>query len=256
MRNKKYWMVFIVILIIFSFPDLTLANQKIKKIDITNNNCEIYEKEKNNYYKTKEKTKISVPEIDRKNNGIRIVENGKKTTSDSFKGAIWYWRQIDYSNDLLCEKKDNYTTIKTSGCGPTAMAIVASSLKNKKISPIETSSLCCDLGVCGEGGTSPIFFYEAADHYGFKIKGLMNDEIDEMLPELKKGNSLAIVLVKKGIFTKAGHYIAITSAKGKEVYVHDPNYYHHKGTQKYWNIDVIKENNVKRSYPTVWVISR
>ncbi len=150
---------------------------------------------------------------------------------NSFNGKIWVYYQTDYQ-----EPYGSYGTIATHGCGPTSMAIVASSLLNEKHDPVELTNFACSNNYCREIGTVWEFFTEAGKKYGLKVKTVDVKNSDEVLIALNKGNALVIASMGPGTFTKNGHFIVLTGSDGKEVMVQDPS---GKKNSKKWNFDKV-----------------
>ena len=139
----------------------------------------------------------------------------------TFKGGkIWDYNQFDYK-DAYCGG-----TIADSGCGPTAMAIVVSTMLNEEHKP---SDLAKASSVCSTD--SHDYFIEAAKKYN--LKAVSTKEHDEVLTALNRGDSLVIANVtnktvdgKDNFWTSDGHYIVLAGHSGSDVWVQDP----HKGS--------------------------
>ena len=114
-------------------------------------------------------------------------------------------------------------TIAYSGCGPTCLAMVASTLTGKSITPID-AVWCGNQYYVDNVGTRWDYFDAAAKRFGIKMeKQLGKSEINSVIAELKKGKYV-ISAQSAGRFTRGGHFIVlagVTSA-GK-IIVYDPN---------------------------------
>lgn len=124
-------------------------------------------------------------------------------------------------------------TISSSGCGPTSIAMVISTLTDKKVTPDQMAKEAEDNGYKTSGGTDSNFFYYVAKEYGFKIRPRTSN-INNALDALKSGNCMVIVSVTKkgsslnsnseGYFTGGGHFMVITAVDdNNNVTVYDPN---------------------------------
>lgn len=157
--------------------------------------------------------------------GIEItgVTGGTCTVGgDGYSGKIYPYYQNDYKN-AYCSGSN---TIATSGCGPTAMAIVTSSLLGEEHDPVELAKFSCDNGHRVQGqGTAYSFFAAAGKKYGLTVQQVTNDKKgqEEVLIALNSGKKLVIASTDKKPFTSKGHYIVLTSHKDGKVFVQDPN---------------------------------
>jgi GH24 family phage-related lysozyme (muramidase)/LysM repeat protein len=130
------------------------------------------------------------------------------------------WKNIMYSS---AGKKSE--TIGTSGCGPTSLAMVLSTLTGKTITPVELCEFSLDNGHRISGsGTSWTFFKAAASEYG--IKTTQVESYSKIQDALKEGK-MVIASMKPGHFTGGGHFVVITGMETRngEVWltVYDPN---------------------------------
>lgn len=150
-------------------------------------------------------------------------------------GNIIYWNQGDYGKYYLSKDPRNvYSTgtIQNSGCGPTAVAIVVSSMYQKGINPIETTSKVCSRGSCSRAGTYIETLAETIKKdYNLKVSRVNNGQ--QILNALGSGKSLVIALMGPGTFTSGGHYIVLTGTNSKgQVSVADPG--SRERTKKKW----------------------
>ena len=123
------------------------------------------------------------------------------------------------------------STIKSAGCGPTALADVLAALISPYIDPLTTASWARQHGYkIYKSGTSYSFFVPCAANYGVKVRRLNTTNVygrtsaavhAQALAELQKGNWL-IACMGKGLWTKSGHYIVVYGYKGGMVYINDP----------------------------------
>lgn len=162
---------------------------------------------------------------------------------DAFNGKIWVYYQYNYSQNYGCGS----STIATSGCGPTAMAMVVSSFLNEKHDPVELAKFALKNGhrKCGSG-TTWAFFKDAAEEYGLKFIGqVAPSNSDEVLTALNSGNKLVVASMGAGHFTKGGHYIMLTGTDGQKVTVQDPA---SKDRSKSWNFKNIVNSEAKQYF--------
>lgn len=134
-------------------------------------------------------------------------------------GTIVYWNQGDFGN---YDYGHGCGSIAACGCGPTSVAIVASTFNNRKISPVETTSYVCNVGGCASSGS----YFEAlakvlTNTYNIRTSWTNNDQ--EVVNVLGSGNALVIALMGPGTFTSGGHYIVLTGVNSSgQVSVADP----------------------------------
>lgn len=152
--------------------------------------------------------------------GIEITGASSNTCSiggDSFNGKIVPFYQKNYNQPYAGG------TIASDGCGPTAMAMVVSTLLNAKHEPPELADFATKNHYYVTGvGTSHIFFEAAGKHYGLKVKQVSLTNKGEVLTSLNSGKALVIAAMGPGEFTNNGHFIVLTGVKNGKVSVQDP----------------------------------
>ena len=126
--------------------------------------------------------------------------------------------------------KGENSTIRDSGCGPTAAAMLLSTLTGKNITPEDTCKWSVDHGYKALGnGTYYAYFAPQFAAYGIKcwqlnwVNAYHNPKatsFDETVKYLKQGY-YAIALMKKGTWTGGGHFVVLWWADGK-VRINDP----------------------------------
>ena len=123
-------------------------------------------------------------------------------------------------------------TIKSSGCGPTSMAMVAKSY-GINTDPDRLADWSVDNGHrIPNQGTSWAFFPAAAEALGlnadqFSAPAKAKEYLNQGIP--------VIGSMKPGDFTKGGHYIVFSGLKDKRVFVNDPA--SRKRTGSVWDVD-------------------
>ena len=126
--------------------------------------------------------------------------------------------------------KGENSTIGDSGCGPTAAAMLLSTLTGKTITPEDTCKWSVDHGYKALGnGTYYAYFAPQFAAYGIKcwqlnwVNAYHNPKatsFDETVKYLKQGY-YAIALMKKGTWTGGGHFVVLWWADDK-VRINDP----------------------------------
>ena len=115
-------------------------------------------------------------------------------------------------------------TIAYSGCGPTAFAMVASTLTGKTITPIDAVSWCGNNYYVDNVGTRWDYFTAASNRFGIKMeKQLGASDFDSVITALRQGKYV-ISAQKAGIFTRGGHFIVLAGiTNDNKIVVYDPN---------------------------------
>ena len=167
------------------------------------------------------------------------ILDGSYGTKKVLTDAIFY-DQNDYKEYQFCGIKSQ--SIKSSGCGTTAMAIVTSTYENnKKYDPVMMMKTAHSGGYCGKGisGTSPSFFKKEANTMKYKYlraSKRSKSDLNLVLKHLSQGH-LVITHMKSGHFTGGGHYMVLggVDPDTKKVYVYDPNNASNKKNRKTGN---------------------
>ena len=160
-----------------------------------------------------------------------VYDNGVNYGNKKVVANIIGYEQLDYSDVFFCHRKGvslSKNSIGSSGCGITAMAIVASSYENnKKYDPIYMNERAYQTGNCGyNNGTYVNFFKtEAAEmKYNYlRIGTSKTSEKNLVTSHLREGH-LIVASMGAGKFTSGGHYIVLggIDPDTKRVYVQDP----------------------------------
>ena len=133
------------------------------------------------------------------------------------------WANAEYSSS---KAKDN-ATVGEAGCGPTAMAMVASQYSGKTVTPVDMAKLAERGGFRDETGTNSNFISYAGNKYNIQNTRVDDPGSEYIKRELAKGNSVVLNGVNKGMpnspFTSKGHYVvAVGTDKDGNIIVNDP----------------------------------
>lgn len=123
------------------------------------------------------------------------------------------------------------STIKSAGCGPTAMADVLASIVSPYIDPVTCASWARMHGYkVYKSGTSYSYPVVQGAAYGVNVRRLNTSNVygkpsnsvhAQALAELKNGNWI-ITCMGKGLWTSSGHYIVAYGYDDGKVWINDP----------------------------------
>lgn len=134
---------------------------------------------------------------------------------------VVYWNQMD---QRWCNEPYGKTqTIGYVGCGPTALAIVVSTLTGNTMNPKEMADWAYENGYCCEGdGSYRTLIPEGAAHFGLSVSSPGRSGVQEVVDALAQGK-LVVAIMGPGHFTTSGHFIVLrgVTAEGK-LLVADP----------------------------------
>lgn len=170
---------------------------------------------------------------------------------NGFNGRIYYYDQTDYADYPY----GSYGTIKSHGCGPSSLAIAISSLLNEDHNPVEITNWACDNGYCTSGGSYWSLIVDAPKKYGLSSQqvGTGKQDLQKVVDALSTGDSIVVAIMGPGNFTNGGHFITLTGInENQEVMVYDPNNGDENGRSKYWDFNLVVEQN----NGAFWIISR
>jgi hypothetical protein len=100
--------------------------------------------------------------------------------------------------------------IGPSGCGPTSLAMIVATLKDKTVTPIDTA----DLGVANnsdspKGTIHAPLIKAASEKWGFKYQEVSNEPFDKLTEALKSGSLVYMGGQGEAPFTSGGHVIVL-----------------------------------------------
>lgn len=163
-------------------------------------------------------------------------------SNGGYTGEVSYYRQGDYKSTKFCGREGS--TISSSGCGVTSMAMILSTFVDKSMNPVYVMNEASAARYCGPGisGTSPAFFQFSAAKHGLSYQKVSKTgNTQDVVNALRTGNSLVIAHMGPGTFTKSGHYIVLSKVNNNgQVYVLDPASQSRNGWHDF-NSPVIKQ---------------
>lgn len=169
----------------------------------------------------------------------------------SYDGVVFTdgYTQVTYYNQLDDRWKNSaYGTDHIGGyaCGPTAMAIVVSSLTSETIDPPHMSQWAYENGYwCSKSGSYHTLIPGAAEEWGLNCEGCTASESQRIVDALSEGK-LVVALMSKGHFTSSGHFIVLrgVTSDGK-ILVADPSSYNR--SEKEWDLSIILNEASRRA---------
>ena len=135
------------------------------------------------------------------------------------------WGWLDYS------AKGEKTTIRASGCGPTAMAMVLATWADPSVDPRTECAWALKNGYkAPHQGTYYGYFEPAGARYGLEVDRLNWTNIygratsphHETVKEAIERGDLVIACMGKGNWTSSGHYVLVWDIRGETIYINDP----------------------------------
>lgn len=146
---------------------------------------------------------------------------------------VVYFNQMD---ERYANKPYGTSHIGSSGCGPTAMAIVVSSLTSTDVNPEEMAKWAYENGYwCNGSGSYHALIPGAANHWGLPVSGCTISEPQRILDALAEGK-LVVAIMGPGHFTKGGHFIVLRGVKDGKIMVADPGSYNRSG--QLWDLSI------------------
>ena len=161
--------------------------------------------------------------------GIRRTKFGGRGNEepDTENGFSYYsqedprWKDRSYISGV-----DDGATMGDSGCGPTAMAMVASqAAKGKSISPTQMANMASSTGFRDDTGTNEQFISYAGDTLGLDHMDVTNPSAAFIKSSVENGNPVILngVSNDSSAFTPAGHYVvAVGEDRNGNVLINDP----------------------------------
>lgn len=175
-----------------------------------------------------------------------VTRNGQEFLTGGVIDIVYYnqgeepWADMPFGPD----------PISGYGCGPTAMAMLVSSLTDETIDPGKMAEWAYHNGYCAPGSGSYLSIVSGtAKAYGLSCKEKEFSNADELCLELATGK-IYVALMRKGHFTNCGHFILLrgTTLEGK-ILVADPN--SRERSLAAWDPELI----LKEAKPTFWEFS-
>lgn len=166
-------------------------------------------------------------------NGLKIDGKVGKQTWAALLGETApekpaYVQPVDYkqydkrwASKMYSNHGDKSQTMKSSACGPTAMADIVATLIDSSVQPPELADKAMAWGDRSYStGTNWSFFPHIASEYGFS-KYVKTTSLATLKSCLDTGG-YAVASMAKGYWTSGGHYICIWKYDDTYIYANDP----------------------------------
>ncbi|WP_228744859.1 C39 family peptidase [Paenibacillus sp. S150] len=169
-------------------------------------------------------------------------------------------REVVYYNQMDSRWADKpygpRDTIGVSGCGPTSLSIVVSSLTSKKIDPVNMANWAYNNGYLAEGtGSYHSLIPDGAQHFGLNVQGAAQKDQQTIINALSSGK-LVVAVMGKGHFTSSGHFMVLrgVTSEGK-ILIADPA--SRKRSEQEWDFSIILNEARKNATAggPFWIIS-
>ena len=149
--------------------------------------------------------------------------------------------QVTYYNQLDSRWANSpYGTDNIGGyaCGPTAMAIVVSSLTSETVDPPHMAQWAYENGYwCSRSGSYHTLIPGASEEWGLDVEGCTAAEPQRIVDAMADGK-LVVALMTKGHFTSSGHFIVLRGVTSDgQIMVADPSSY--SRSEKTWDLSII-----------------
>lgn len=146
--------------------------------------------------------------------------------------------------------------IKDTGCGPTSLAMVVSTLTDKKYNPKQMCDWAYENGYWSSGsGSYHSIIPNGAAYFGLNCESAGINDIEKITEALSNGK-LIIALMGQGHFTASGHFIVLKgiTEEGKIIVADSKS---EERSEKLWDFDIILTEaraNAQAGGP-FWIIS-
>lgn len=163
-------------------------------------------------------TKGFLENINIVNNAI-ISTSGKKNPKPvDNKQYDKRWASVVYTKNNTYNKNQ---TIRSSGCGPSAMSDIVATWWNKNVTPKTLAELSVQKGYrTANSGTAWGFFQFCANKYGAS-KFIQTTSYATAEAAIKNG-AYVVCSMRPGLWTKGGHFICWWWVDNTYVYINDP----------------------------------
>jgi hypothetical protein len=190
-------------------------------------------------------------------------ESYKESYGQTYEGVILSSgsTQVVYFNQLDSRWADilygTSSTIGEAGCGPTALAIIVSTLTGTYHDPVEIAEWAVANGYRCEGnGSYHSIIPDGARAFGLKAEGATSKDAAKIAEALADGKLVGAIM-GKGHFTSSGHFIVLRGiTETGKILVADPA--SKSRSEQEWDFDIILNEAQKGAGAggPFWIISK
>ena len=147
---------------------------------------------------------------------------------------VVYYNQLD---ERYANKPYGTDDIGGYGCGPTAMAMVVSSLTDDLVDPVEMAKWSYEHGYwCSGSGSYHALIPAAAEAWGLPVSGCTASEPQRITDALSSGKMI-VAIMSAGHFTSSGHFIVLRGVQDEKILVADPA--SRTRSEQSWDLSII-----------------
>lgn len=149
------------------------------------------------------------------------------------------------------------STIGASGCGPTSMAIIISTLTGQTVTPQMTCAYSIANGEYVPGmGTSHSFPTNVAYHWGLTCERVGKDRMNYVVQSLKEGKMVVEICEAYTITgSGSGHFIVLTGVT-RDGYITIADCASRERTGKVYSVETIKSYGRDLSEGAFWIVGK
>jgi len=166
--------------------------------------------------------------------------------------AFVYFNQRDYIDVYSASSPPNTAlTIKTSGCGPTSIAMIVSNLSGQVVTPPQMAIYAIQNGYRFDGAGTDLVLMSPAIASKYNLHFSQTNDISVVVKHLGAGG-MAIANVaggKTGLFSTGGHFIVLAGLALPYIIVLDPYMYQGKFSLPHRKGKVLADGNELRTLP-------
>ncbi len=153
-----------------------------------------------------------------------IATGGDTITYDTVSGCVGEVVYYNQGEEPWASLSYGGSTVRASGCGPTALAIAISTLTGEPVTPELTAKYAVDTGGYVPGrGTSHAYPANAARHWGLSVERVKREQMDHVVEELKSGKLAVVICAENTISGSSGHFIVLTGVTSEgNITIADP----------------------------------
>ena len=149
-----------------------------------------------------------------------VVEEGQEYLLGGVRRLVYF----NQGDEEWASEPFGVDPIGPYGCGPTALAMLVSSMTDTYVDPAEMAAWAAAMGYAApHSGSYLSIVAGTAEHYGLDCASFPELDVDALCQELATGGTF-VALMGPGHFTQGGHFILIHGVTlTGEVLVADPN---------------------------------